>query len=672
MQSTNAHRTANRLALIALAGIMALSLWLHLHRIDDIGDANTYYTAAVESMLQSWHNFFFVAAEPGGSVTVDKPPLGLWIEAASAFILGVNGFAVVLPNILAGVATIPVLYGIVRKRYGAGAGLVAALAVAVMPVSIAAQRNNTMDGMLTFCLVLTAWAFLKATETGKLRYLWLGAALAGLGFNIKMLQAFVPLPAFYLAYFFGAQARWGRKFMHLALATLILIILSFAWPLAVDLTPASQRPYVGSSEDNTVTSLILGHNGLNRWLGRNALQRLGLYGNTQQPLGQTPPGNPPAQPQPPDNPPGQQTPPGAPPSQQTLPGNPPSQQLPPGNTPTQGNAPGHSKEVGDPGLLRFFRAPLSKELSWLLPTGLVAMLLLLAAARPALPLSADHRMSVIWGGWLCTGLVFFSVAEFFHAYYMIMLGPPLAALLGSGMGTLWRRRRERPWLIFLLCLAVCGGTLAFQTYNAKQFVATVPWLLPAALALATGMGVWLAGAHSQGRSPWQVAGLALAVLSIMAAPLAWSVLTVTQGADLHLPAAYDGTPKRSDQPQQADSRDLRLIQYLAAHTQDVDYLLAVPSSMEGADLVLATGRPVLYMGGFSGGDPVVTADDIAALVDAGELRYILLGSNKQGDQGIERWVQRNCTPVSNQETGLRTPGQGNDRSPVPTLFVCGG
>ncbi|HEY1013805.1 MAG TPA: glycosyltransferase family 39 protein [Herpetosiphonaceae bacterium] len=229
-------------ATLGLIGIVLLGAALRFANMDAIGQANTYYTAAVESMLQSWRNFFFVAAEPGGSVSVDKPPVGLWLQALSGWMFGVNGFAMVLPQILAGLASIVLLYHLVRRWFGAGAGLLAALALALTPVAIAVERNNTPDGTLIFVLLLAAWAFIKATETGRLRHLLLGAALVGVGFNIKMLQAFLPLPAFYALYFFGAELGWGRKLAQLAAATLVLIPVSLSWAVAVDLTPADQRP----------------------------------------------------------------------------------------------------------------------------------------------------------------------------------------------------------------------------------------------------------------------------------------------------------------------------------------------------------------------------------------------------------------------------------------------
>ncbi len=190
---------------------MILSAVLHLWRIDTVGNSNAYYTAAVEAMTQSWHNFFYAAAEPGGSVTVDKPPLGLQIETLFALLLGVSGFSTVLPNILAGVFSVPLLYHLVKKHFGVVAGLVAALVMATTPVVFVADRNNTQDGLLTFVLLLAAWAFIKAVETGRARWLFLGAVIVGLGFNIKMLQAYLPVPAFFALYFLGSKDRLAEE-----------------------------------------------------------------------------------------------------------------------------------------------------------------------------------------------------------------------------------------------------------------------------------------------------------------------------------------------------------------------------------------------------------------------------------------------------------------------------
>ncbi len=275
---------------LILALITLFSLGLHLLNAGAIGDGNTYYTAAVKSMLQSWHNFFFVSAEPGGSVTVDKPPLGFWIETLFAWLFGLSGFTVSLPNIIAGVLSVPLLFHLTRNYFGTFSGLAAGLGYVFVPVVLAADRNNTIAGMLVFTLLLAAWAFVRAAESGRFGHLLLASVLVGLAFNIKMLQAYPPLPAFFVLYFFASKLKWNRKLINLALSALIILAISFSWALAVDFTPAAQRPYVGSSVNNTETELIIGYNGLARLFGRGR--------DSNAPVGQ---GGGPGQGQPPAN-----------------------------------------------------------------------------------------------------------------------------------------------------------------------------------------------------------------------------------------------------------------------------------------------------------------------------------------------------------------------------------
>jgi 4-amino-4-deoxy-L-arabinose transferase-like glycosyltransferase len=254
----------------ALVMVMGLAAGLRFVNLNALGFANHYYASAVVSMSQSWHNFFFAAAEPGGSVSVDKPPLGLWLQVISAAIFGVNSLGLLLPQLLAGLLSVLLIYHLVRRSFGTAAGLLAGLALAVMPVVVATDRNNTMDSTLVFSLLLAAWAFIKATETSRLRYLLLGAFLVGVGFNIKMLEAFIPLPAFYLLYLTGASEKVWRKLLKLAAASVLLVVVSLSWMTIVDLTPANQRPYVGSSGNNSELNLALGYNGMNRLLGMGA------------------------------------------------------------------------------------------------------------------------------------------------------------------------------------------------------------------------------------------------------------------------------------------------------------------------------------------------------------------------------------------------------------------
>ncbi|MFH2104602.1 MAG: glycosyltransferase family 39 protein [Chloroflexota bacterium] len=666
-------------AILILAAIMLLSAGLHFHNLSSIGDANTYYTAAVESMLQSWSNFFFAAAEPGGSVTVDKPPLGLWVEAAFAFVLGVEGWVVSLPNILAGIVSVPLLFGLVKKYMGDLAGLVAALALVVTPVAIATDRNNTADGMLVFTLLLAAWAFIQATETGRARWLFLGAILVGLGFNIKMLQAFLPLPAFYALYFLGAKTGWFRKIIQLGAATIILLVVSLTWAVIVDLTPADQRPYIGSSDDNTVMELIVGHNGLSRLFN----PRSGGDGRTpgDPPVGGAPPqrdqltaGGPPNR-RPPASPrPGIDPSPGAPGGG---PGASPNMEpVPPqgaGSTP-------FSQETGSPSLGRFFTSPLSKQASWLLPFGLVAIVLAVFAARLRLPLEREHKALVLWGGWLLTCLVFFSAVEgIFHAYYVIMLAPALAAVVGAGIAQLWRWQARIPWMnLVLVCSA--AATVTFQVFSAFQYGVTAAWLYLSVVLLFGGIGLLCI------RSLRPAAYLTI-IASLVLIPLAWTASTVLESTpEVNLPTAFDGGRQVPavpvlNEPNQADEA---LLAYLQANTQDVEYLVAVPNAHTGSALVLATGRPVLYMGGFSGNDPVVDAADLAAMVAEGKLRFILYGGERGGDRVITDWLTATCraVPRFNQSGSQSQPRPQPD--PIPpggpqsppgggmTLYRCGG
>ncbi len=684
---------------LLVIAIMAFSFGVHMYNIESIGDANAYYTAAVKSMLQSWSNFFFVAAEPGGSVTVDKPPLGLWIEAVFAYFLGVSGFSVSLPNILAGVFGIPLLYSMVKKYMGELAGLVAAFVMAITPVFVATNRNNTMDGLLVFFLLLAAWAFIKATESGKLAWLLLGAFIVGLGFNIKMLQAFLPLPAFYALYFFGSKEGWLRKIFNLGIATVLLVAVSLSWAVVVDLVPADSRPYIGSSGDNTVMGLIFGHNGVSRLEGGNG------GGNQTPPSAPIAGANPNQATQPQQNP--RQGPPQEaldacanstqgdacsftqqngntingtciiPPNQNQLacaPANmiPQGQNGqapnggPNGQVPQQGQGGGtpFSQETGAPGILRFFTQPLSKQMSWLLPFALISVLLALFASHIRLPLeSGAHKALVLWGGWLLTCVVFFSmVSGIFHAYYAIMLAPALGAMVGIGFAQLWSWSADKKWVGILLTVSA-ALTIGFQCFATTQYNEFSWWMLGSGILL--GLGII-----------FQFAQKRLAYVTILAAmmviPMYWTVMTVVSNSNINLPTAYTGNNQAQDDGadrarQQPNSNiNTEMLAYLEANTQGMKYLVAVPSSQQGAQMVIATGRPVLYMGGFGGQDEVVTADGLAEMVTNGELRYVLYGGDRGNNAEILSWLQASCSVVLDYSQ----TNTGNQRDQGMTLYMC--
>ena len=370
---------------VGLTAILALSAALNFVGLAGEGYGNTYYAAAVKSMLTSWHNFFFASFDAGGFVSVDKPALGLWIQALSARLFGFGGVSLLAPQALAGVASVGILYRLIRQVWGPVAGLIAALALAVTPISVVTDRNNTMDSLLILFLLLAAWAVSAAARRGSLRLLLLAGALVGLGFNIKMLQAYLVLPGLALVYLLGARRDTRTKLGHLALLGVVTLVVSLAWVVAVDLTPASARPYVGSSGTNSALSLVLGYNGLGRLttaLPQGVRDTLGFL---------------------------------------------------PGNVDLDvvlGNSPG----IGEPGSLRLFNGGLGGQASWLLALALVELVAGVAYAIRRLPLDARGQSVVLWGGWLVGTAGFFSVARFFHTYYLIMLAPASPPSSGSA----WR------------------------------------------------------------------------------------------------------------------------------------------------------------------------------------------------------------------------------------------
>lgn len=657
-------RLTQRLSLATgiLIGIMLLSAVLNFANLNALGDGNLYYTAAVKSMLQSPSNFFFIAAEPGGSVTIDKPPLGLWLQAISAFFLGVNGFAVMLPQILAGIFSVPLVYHLVRRWFGSSAGLIAAFVLAVTPVAIAVQRNNTMDSTLVFTLLLAAWAFIKATEKGSLRWLLLGGVLVGLGFNIKMLQAFLPLPAFYALYFLGAKVGWGRKIAHLTATTMLLLAVSFSWAIVVDLTPADQRPYVGSSQTNSALELALGYNGIQRLLGRGNSLTSSSTSPTGTDGGAAAAGG----------------------STTTTDGRRPDS--------TGAGVPIGTSEIGQPGVLRLFGQSLGNEIGWLLPFGLLSAILLAVSGWPRLPLNKTQQAAVLWGGWLLTEVVFFSAAGFFHAYYLVMLAPPLAALVGIGLMHLWKLRERFPHGASMVLVLSVAASVIVQCILVAQYQSAALWLIPIGLTLLVGAALLLLRGKTQ---RWAVIGFLCLIASLTAVPAIWSGLTTADASQsTALPHAYNGDQRgdfdvqgmvalmaqNGGQPPAgmnlpddgnavngmtpptgmnlpgsgfSEQVDETLLKYLELTTEGVRYLMAVSSSHEGDSYILATGRPVLLMGGFNGSDPVVDVDDLKALVTAGELRYILYGGRggRGGAPGgnnsaISEWLQSDCQVVS--------------------------
>lgn len=657
---------------VLLVLILILGTFLRFYKLGDASVGNQYYAAAVKSMLQSWHNFFFVAFEPGGSVSVDKPPLGFWVQCLSAYFLGVTGFALALPGALAGVLSILIVYKLVRRPFGPWPGLTASLALAITPVAISAERNNTIDGLLVFVLLLAAWAFLQSVYTHKVRWLFLGAFIVGLGFNIKMLQAFLPLPAFYALYFFGTKLKWWKKLLTLTAATAFLLVVSLSWAVIVALTPAANRPYVDSSTNNTVMELIIGHNGIERITSIFGRARNGFPDTPN--AGQYPPvGNLPQGylsqgilPQ------------GQRPYNGTL-STPPSGigpgQFPPGQSAGYALGEQGSMDFGTAGTLRLFTEPLVGEVSWLLPFVLAGLVVLVVVLWKR-PLDEKHVAVILWAGWLVPEAVYFTYSQgLMHASYLIMMGAPLAALFAMAGWALWQFNREGGLFGWALTAFLAAGTVFFEAGILKGTTFAAPWAVGVGVALL-GMGIALM-AVSRKQVRFAPAALTLTLAALLIAPLLWSALT-TFNTSPNAALPYAGPTQQSDLPRLQQGSVLQsgvsqeLIDYLVANTEPGSYLLATGTANQAAPFILATGRPVFTFGGFLGSDNIIDVAGLAEMVASGELRFILGKTLSQQD--ITTWVEQNCTAADapgliQGNAGVGTPGPARQGNVV--LYDCG-
>jgi 4-amino-4-deoxy-L-arabinose transferase-like glycosyltransferase len=604
---------------LALGGIALISIFMDFFQLGANG-FGTYYPPAVRSMMDNWHNFFFASYDPGGFVTIDKPPVGFWFQVLSAKIFGFNPVSILLPEALAGVLSVLLLYYLVRRHFGVVAGLLAALALAITPISVVTNRDVTIDSTLAVFLLAGAWAVIRAAETGKLRWLLLSAVIVGIGFNIKMLEAYLVVPAFGLLYLLAAPSSIRRRIGHLALAGLVLLAVSFSWIAAVDLTPASQRPYVDSTQNNSELSLALGYNGIERLLG-------GIFGGRRGPG----------------------------PITSTNATNSTGNTSSNGTPPTNGN--GGSTNFGrngagrqQPGAggfggifntgtaspLRLFQESLGSQVSWLLPIALLGMLALAWKRRPRFQEDRQQQSLILWGVWLLTMGIFFSVAGFFHQYYMTEMAPAIAALFGIGLVIMWKDFRNGGWKGWLLPLALVA-TVAEQIYLLNSYPTWSSWMDPIIVVLSIVAVVVLVGARLAPRLRLKAPGarfllpaLGAGVLALMIAPTVWAITPILlskQGDTLVAGPPQTGDFGAGGRNNGTANANTVLINYLEANQGNTKYLVAVPSSQGIADqIILATNKPVMSLGGFSGSDPILTTRQLASLVANGTVRFFLLNS----------------------------------------------
>jgi 4-amino-4-deoxy-L-arabinose transferase-like glycosyltransferase len=578
---------------IMLGAIIVLSFFLNFFRLgqNQIADittgVNSYYAAAVKSMGMSWHNFFFVAFDPQGFLAIDKPPLGFWIQAVSVRIFGFSAWSLLLPEALAGIGAVVVLYILMQRIFGTNAALIAALALALTPISVVTSRNNTIDSLLILTLLFAAWALSRAIETGRLSWLLLTAFLVGLGFTIKMLEAYLILPAFALTYLLSTPRRLRVRFFYLVLAGVLLLIVSFSWITIVDAVPAAQRPYVSSTQHDSELELALGYNGLSRVLGIGNNITTGSAAKVTTPaLNVT--------------------------SLLVIFG---------------------IVNTGRPGPLRLIGPQLGGQISWLLLFAIFGLIAVWRWKWPRQPVTPHQQGLLLWGSWFLTLLLFFSFALFDHPYYMVTFAPAMCALVGIGGVAMYRAYyTQAGWRSWLLPIALFT-TAVVQGIILAAFPRWSHFMTPAIVGLSLLIALLLLLARLVPRIPGTVLVrpfVAAGLVILLIVPATWAILPSLVGTDTINPVAGPPQPvgilaliAHAFLPESAHAQP-ELEQYLLKHQGQARYLVATSNALTAAPFILDTNKSAMALGGFEGFDQILSVQEVASLVQQGRVRFFLL------------------------------------------------
>jgi 4-amino-4-deoxy-L-arabinose transferase-like glycosyltransferase len=598
----------------ALIGVLALSVVLNTHRLSQNGYANTFYSAGVKSMLRSLHNFLYVSFDPGGLVTIDKPPLGVWVQVGSAKLFGLSPLSLLLPQALLATLTVLVLYRALSPRLGVGGALGGALALAVFPSFVAASRDNGVDTVLILLMMCSCWAMLSAIESGRLLPLIASAVLVGLAFNTKTLAAYLVIPGIALGYLVCAPRSLPRRVVRLALAGLVIGAVSFSWIALVELTPAHSRPFVGSSTDNSELGLTFGYNGFGRVQGE-------IGGPGRIPIAAGAIVQAPARV-----------------NRASKPQRPPSTNPPRWTQSSRSNVLPNGRyrnpiAFGEPvGLWRLFGKGLGDQGAWMLPfalAGLLALALsLLGNGRRAAPpgdapsLRRDPRLALtlVLGGWFLSEVVVLSFSKgIVHPYYVSALGPPAAAMVGAGACILVRFAQRRDWRMGLLPCAV-AATVGVQLLLLHQ-QRYMQWFAIPLVTTAT-VGVALMAIRRLA-----TAGMVLTLVGLTVAPAAFAATTWLAPVYGTFPAA--GPHEATGRGLFGLSRknvllDRALLDYVATHSPGRRWRVLTDASPTAAPLILM-GLDAGALAGYSGTDPALDGPTLAGMVAHREARYVVLG-----------------------------------------------
>ncbi len=563
---TRAHISTDGLA---IGGLAVLSGFLYFVNLTVSGYANTYYAMAAQAASQSWSALFFGALDSQGFITVDKPPLATALLGLSVRLFGVSSWSILLPEALLGVGTVLVLFLAVRRSFGRRAATLAGVLMALTPVAVLIFRYDNPDAPLTFLLVCAAWALGRGLERGSVRWAVLAGTLIGMAFLTKYLQAWVVLPAFALAWYVAAPGSVRRRLAGLVASAVAVVVSSLWWVAIVELLPAADRPYIGGSQTNSALELLLGYDGLGR-----------IFSMAR---GDGAPGT--------------------------------------------GGGGGFG---GDPGLLRLFNAAFGGQIAWLLPAALLSILAAVAIHRRTG--RTDRRVAgyVLWGTWLVVhALVFSFMAGIIHPYYSVAMAPAIAALVAAIAIELWDRRSIVAARLVLAIGVVATGVTAWLLL--ERTPSFVPGLGIGALGLSLAAALLLGIPPSSVRPAVGRAGLALALVAALGGPLAYAGATMQTAFSGGDPAAGPqgvsgfGGPGGFGGGLDGGAATQALADYLVANKGSARWIVAANTSMTAAPIQLATGEPVMTMGGFNGSDPAPTLAELQAAIRSGELRFVLLG-----------------------------------------------
>ena len=613
----------------ALAGVLALAAVLYIWNLTVSGYANTYYSAAALAASQSWSAWFFGSFDANNFITVDKPPLGTMLMGLSVRVFGMSSWSILLPEALAGVATVGVLWVAVKHSFGAAAATIAAVVMALTPAAVLIFRFNNPDALLTLLLVLSAWALLRSLENGSYRWMALAAACVGLGFLTKYLQAYLVLPGYALVFGFAANTTLRRRIIGLGIALVAVLVTSGWWVAIVEMIPAGSRPFIGGSTTGSPLDLIFGYDGLGRIFGASGPGGGGAGGG------------------------------------------------------------GFSGEVGP---LRLFNSEMFGQIAWFIPLSIVCLVVGLYRRRWAERTDRALAGYLLWGSWLIvTAITFSYMSGIIHSYYAVALAPAIGALVGVGMVELWKSHL-RIWVggiaVGIVCLATAwfGATLLDRTPTFAVGLGPVAIGLAAValVVLIAASAPAIAGGTAVKRIALAAAGMG--VIATLLAPAAYALDTTGTaygGGDPHPgPGTTSGFgggagPGGAGLGQlggltgggasgQAtggltgdggglggNTSDSALLSYLVANRGTASWIVAANSAQEAGSIEIATGLPVMAMGGFTGSDPAPTLAQLKSYIASGKLRFVLAGGGTGGFPGggtdtsdRTTWVTSTCKVVN--------------------------